>query len=51
MHTLARFEQLARAHYPAGPSDLVHFLVKIVVEKAGSKKIFMLVTFSYSDSD
>ena len=29
----------------AGPSDLVHFVVKIVVEKASSEKNFMLVTF------
>ena len=26
-------------------TDLVHFVVKIVVEKASSEKIFMLVTF------
>ena len=45
MHNLARCEQLARTHCPAGPSDLVHFVVKIVVEKASSEKIFMLVTF------
>ena len=32
-------------HCPAGPPDLVHFVVKIVVEKASSEKIFMLVTF------
>ena len=44
-HDLASFDQLARAHCSAGPSDLVHFVVKIVVEKAGSEKISMLVTF------
>ena len=41
----ARFEHLARAHCPARPSDLVHFVVKIIVEKESSEKIFMLVTF------
>ena len=30
----------ARVQCPAGPSDLVHFVVKIVVEKASSEKIF-----------
>ena len=43
-HGLASFGQLACAHCSAGPSDLVHLVVKIV-GKAGSKKIFMLVTF------
>ena len=42
MHNLKRFEQLARAHCPAGPLDLVHVVVKIVDEKASSEKIFML---------
>ena len=38
-----RFEWLARAHCPAGASDLVHFVVKIAVEKVGSEKISMLL--------
>ena len=29
MHNLARFEQLSHAQCPAGPSDLVHFVVKL----------------------
>ena len=36
---------LARAHCQAGPSNLVNFVVNIVVEKAGSEKTLMLVTF------
>ena len=32
-----------RAHCPAGASDLVHFAVKIVVEKLGSERISMLL--------
>ena len=51
LQDLAIFEQLARAHYPEGPSDLVHFVVKSVVEKVGSERIFMLVNFSNSDID
>ena len=43
MHDLARFEWLARAHCPAGASDLVHFVVKIAVEKVGSEKLSMLL--------
>ena len=45
MHDLARFEWLARAHCPAGALDLVHFVVKIVVEKVESEKISMLLAF------
>ena len=33
LHDLARFEQFARAHCPPGPSDLVHFVVKFVIER------------------
>ena len=40
-----------RAQGSAGPSDLVHFVVKSVVEKVGSERIFVLVNFSYSDLD
>ena len=43
LHDLARFEWLARAHCPAGASNLVHFVVKIAVEKVGSEKISMLL--------
>ena len=42
LHDIARFVWLARAHCPAGVSDLVHFVVKIVVEKVGSEKMSML---------
>ena len=45
MHDLARFEWLARAHCPGGALDLVHFVVKIVVEKVESEKISMLLAF------
>ena len=30
---------------PAGTSDLVHFVVKVVAEKVGSEKISMLLAF------
>ena len=44
---LTGFEMLARAHCPAGASELAHFVVKIVVEKVGSEKISMLVAYMY----
>ena len=43
LQDLARFEKLARAQGPAEPSDLVHFVVKSVVEKVDSERIFFLV--------
>ena len=38
MHNLARFEQLARAHCPAGRLYLVHFVVKNGRRKSGFRE-------------
>ena len=49
LHDLARFEWLARAHCPAGASDLVHFVVKIAVKKRGPRR-FLCYWLSYVTS-